>query len=347
MLRDVELLTNSRMSCARTCLRRHCLRYEYGLRAERDALPLRIGSAFHAGKEADDLGIDAIERVRGFELDPYEEELVVRMLMGHRWRWEKDEYEVIATEQGFELPLRNPETGAPTPNWRIAGKIDRIVRLADGRLALQEYKTTSDDIAPGSDYWVKLRLDQQISLYFLAAREMGFDVQTIVYDVTRKPTLRPSKLPVLDDNKMKIVLDADGARVRTKDQKKWRESADSAAGHVLQTRIETPDEYGERINEEIALWPFHYYQRVEIPRLEQDLEQFRHELWWQQRALREAQLTGRWFRNSSACVTTTYTCEYLGICEQNLTNESPAPNGFVKVENIHPELAPHGQATSI
>ena len=52
---------------------------------------------------------------------------------------------------------------------------DRIVRLADGRLALQEYKTTTKDTAPGGAYWARLRLDQQVSRYMLAARAEGLD----------------------------------------------------------------------------------------------------------------------------------------------------------------------------
>ncbi len=48
----------------------------------------------------------------------------------------------------FDIALVNPETGRPSTNWRLAGVIDRIVRLPDGRLALMEYKTTSRDFAP-------------------------------------------------------------------------------------------------------------------------------------------------------------------------------------------------------
>jgi hypothetical protein len=46
---DSELLTSSRMACARACLRRHQYAYELGLRAVRESSPLRLGTAFHLG----------------------------------------------------------------------------------------------------------------------------------------------------------------------------------------------------------------------------------------------------------------------------------------------------------
>lgn len=59
------------------------------------------------------------------------------------------------------------------------------------KLLLLELKTTSEDIEPGSIYWKKLTLDNQISMYLSAARDMGHDVSGVLYDVIRKTALRP------------------------------------------------------------------------------------------------------------------------------------------------------------
>ena len=320
MIQTTQFLTNSRMSCARTCPRKHYLRYELGLRPDHDSAPLRIGTAFHLALELHDLGQDAIEAVRALDnLDEYEKETVLRLYLGHVWRWQSDGFDVVAPEQQFDLPLTNPATGAPTPCWRVAGKMDRIVRLADGRLALQEYKTTSDDIAPGSDYWVRLRLDQQVSLYFIAARELGFDVQTVIYDVTRKPALRPLKATPEESRKY------------TKEGKLYA---------AQRLNDETPEEYGERVNEDIAARPDFYFARVELPRFESDLDEFRRELWQQQLVIRAAQRSGAHYRNTSACVSP-YQCEYLAVCG-NRDLETNTPAGFVRSTNVHPELSPRG-----
>ncbi len=355
----MNLLTNSRMACARSCLRKCWIRYELGIVPEHQSQPLRIGTAFHLAQETYDVawkGListhtdrtpmewiereaqrQAVDAVRASDLDPYEQELVVRLFIGYRWFYQDQPLEAIATELQFDLPLVNPETGGASTVWRRAGKIDRISRLPDGRLAKHEYKTTSDDIAPDSDYWVRLRLDQQVSLYFDAARDLNYDVQTVLYDVTRKPQFKPSQVPLVDSDGVKIVHDANGERVRTKDGKKWRETGDSAAGYVLQTRPETPDEFGERITNDIVARPDHYFRRVEIPRLESDLVEFRHELWQQQLSMRACQRTGHWFRSTTACVTP-YPCDYLNICHRT-DLATVVPDGFKKLDNVHPELA--------
>ena len=46
-----QLLTHSRMACAKACLRRHYYTFEMGLRRVRESVPLRMGRAFHKGVE--------------------------------------------------------------------------------------------------------------------------------------------------------------------------------------------------------------------------------------------------------------------------------------------------------
>ena len=78
--------------------------------------------------------------------------------------------------------------------WRgtfdVVGVIDGLGQLHDGRLVLLEHKTTSDSVEPDSDYWVRLRYNNQICQYVLAARSLGWDVEQILYCVARKPTIR-------------------------------------------------------------------------------------------------------------------------------------------------------------
>jgi hypothetical protein len=346
-------------------MRKFFYAYELGVRRDVDARPLRMGSAFHLGVDRrcqGDVQDNAIlHAVSSYDSVPdwaqteeqitewfVEREKVARLLSGYFWRWECEEHqplglfdggplEVVATELSFDLPIRNPKTQATTPSFRLAGKIDKVVRLADGRLAVMEHKTTGDDLAPESDYWKRLRIDQQISLYFCAARELGYDVQTVLYDVIRKPTIDPLSIPLLDVEGMKIVLDAQGERVRTKDGKKWRESADAAQGYTLQSRRQTPLEYGERLTLDIATRPDFYFRRVEIPRLISDLIEWQEELWDIQQTLRAAQREERWFRNTSACLGMS-ACSYLSICHQGVDLSQGVPAGFVVVVDKHPEL---------
>lgn len=337
----VQLLTHSRAATWRTCPRKAYLRYELALRPEVEGEALQIGSAFARAVEADAKGLDVSAAIDAGLHDAYDRAKVAAMFLGHKQRWAGQEVEHVAAELPFELPLRNPATNYPTPCWRLAGKIDRIVRLTDGRLALMEYKTTSRDFAPDADYWLALHMDMQLSIYLIAARAMGYDVATILYDVTRRPAQRPLAVPLTDADGVKIVHGPDGQRVRTKDGKKWRESADAAQGYVLQTRPETPEEYAARVAEAMAADPDRHYARIEIARLDADIDVAAMELWQQQLAYRAAQTAGTpdaFYRNPGACFGSTYTCEFLSICQsKGLEHHTPA--GFTRVDDVHPELA--------
>ena len=345
---EKQLLTHSRQDSFKTCRKKHWFSYELGIRREVDAKALRMGSAYHSGLESLGKGCgldDAVEAVRAYydafrdAYDQYEWEIeretVVRLLCGYQWRWENDELENVATEQSFQLPLRNPETGKTTPLFDLAGKIDGIVRR-DGRLGVKESKLLGDDIGQESDLWLRLRIDHQISMYVLAARKLGYAVDHVYYDVTRKPTIKPSAVPVLDALGAKIVLDARGERVKT-EKKEWRQTGDTAKGYVLQTRPMTVEEWGDKLTNDITERPDFYYVRREIPRLDQDLAEYEVELWEIQRTIRDAQRNGHHFRtaNKNTCAF----CPFFGLCTTGFDPERAAlPEGFVRVVDIHPEL---------
>lgn len=344
-----ELLTHSRQDCFKTCRKKAWFAYELGIRRDIDAKALRMGTAYHAALEALGNGntineaVEAVHEAYRRRPDPcgemewlYEEESVVRLACGYVWRWQDRPLKFIATEQEFQLPLVNPETGKPSRTFALAGKIDGIVELEDGRLAVKENKLLGDDISQDSDLWRRMRIDHQISLYVLAARKLGFAVDTVLYDVTRKPTIYPTKVPILDDLGVKIVLDAEGKRVVTK-AGLFRQTADKEKGYVVQERPMLADEWGDKLNDDIAERPDFYYQRVEVPRMDQDLQEYEEDLWDISKTIREAQLSGRWFRtvNKNTCGF----CAYFDLCaNRGFDPQGELPLGFVRVSDVHPEL---------
>jgi RecB family exonuclease len=333
----VQTLTHSRLSCFRACPRKHYIRYELGIRPQEDEFHLRVGTGFHAALDAADKGQDVEAVLEAALSNEYDLALVAAMVTGHRNRWDGEPVEVVASELPFEMPLRNPETGAATPLFTLAGVVDRIVRLGDGRLALMEYKTTSRDFAPGADYWTALHRDQQLSIYVHGARHLGYDISTILYDVTRRPAQRPSAVPLRDAEGFKIVHDRGGQRVRTADGKKWRETADNEKGYVLQTRVETAEEFAKRVSEAIAADPFRHFARIEIARLEDDLTACSAGLWQQMQTLRAMQRSGGWYANPASCITSYGSCAYAGICDRK-DLATATPEGFARADDIHPEL---------
>lgn len=356
MICDLRLhvLTHSAMATAKTCLRKYQLRYEVGIDRDRTAQPLRMGSAFHLGLEARAAGKTLDEAVAiataqyqevpawvrdddGLHEWMTERETVATMLAGYYWRWQGDGIEVLCNEQSFSLSILNPETGCPSTYWRRCGKIDKVIRKADGRLAVMEHKTCSESIDPDSDYWKKLRIDHQISGYMDAAKRLGHDVEDVLYDVVRKPEIEPRLIPVLDENGMKIVMDQNGQRVLNKNGTP-RQSASKEDGFVMSQRRETPAEFGARLLDDMGQRPDFYFARRDIPRLESDLADYRQELWDQAADLRERRRTGRYYRNTAACGLMGR-CQYFDICTNGIdANRMDVPDGFVLLTDVHPEL---------
>lgn len=340
---DANLLTHSREACHKTCPRKHYLQYVLGLRPAHNGDPLRRGSMWHLGVGMIESGTDpadAVSAVRQAYADtprpPWMEaeeeydvecEMVVAMVLGHQRRWQTDAIlETVAVELPFQVAIINPETGGITPTYLSAGQIDRIARLPDGRLALVERKTTSESLEQGGDYFQRLLLDSQISRYVLAARAIGHDVQTTVYDVIRTPMIRPKAISKSD----RAMATSDG----------------DYFGHPLTARCperETPELYGARLLADMQERPDFYFTRVEIPRLESDLDEYRREQWIVQKQIRDAELKTRewgasaWPRNTGAC-NGMYACPFLPICRSTTQPTNDIPQGFRRVAVLHEEL---------
>lgn len=347
MAEGLQLLTNSRRNSFGSCHRKHYFEYELAVRPVQDAEALRFGALIHAALEAWLLhlweGPDAALRealaailanAPKAEADAYVQAVARAMVEGYHDRWHAEATEVLAVEQHFEIPLLNPDTNGQSRTWKLAGKIDGIVRSADGKVRILEHKTTRDQLAADSRYWTKLAIDGQVSGYYMGAKALGYEVEGCLYDVLRKPALRPAQVPVLDEDGVRIVLDANGDRVRTKDGKKWRETGDSSQGYVQQFRTETADELYARLRADIAANPDAYFRRLEVPRLDADLVEYLSDMWAVGREIAEAQNSGRWPKNPRSC--DSYgTCSYFEVCAGRESIENPH---VFKRGETHPEL---------
>jgi hypothetical protein len=344
----VRRLTASRARAARACRRRHHLQYVLGYRPAQDAAALRFGTLVHAGLEmwllaakagaSQDAWLDvALQAVGQAEAEPLELARAQVMLTGHHLRWKDEPYDVLAVEVPFEGSLRNPVTGKVSRNWRLAGKLDAVVRdRRDGLVRVVEHKTSGEDVSPGSDYWRRLRMDGQVSTYFEGARILGYDVAGCVYNVLSKPRHDLAAIPVLDEHGNKVVLDAAGERVRTA-QGKWRQTGDSTQGYILQTRPETLDEYRARVAGIVAEAPEKWFSRGEVVRLESEMAEHLLDTWQLAQQLRDEELAGRYPRNPDACMQPGRTCPYWTACSGEASLDDP--QHFTRSEEVHPELA--------
>lgn len=340
-----NLLTSSRMLALLSCPRKHFWSYEVGLKPESDTIALRIGSAWHRAMEARWRGADfegalAAAVPDNAELDELSIATISGLLAGYFAHYANES--VIAKvhpETQFEQPLDGSRT------FSVAGKIDGLCELHSGALALKEDKTTSESLAPDSDYWLRLRFNSQLMQYVLAARKMGWDISTVIYDVVRKPAIEPRQIPLTDEQGRKIVHDVNGQRVMKADGKP-RESGDKEKGYFLQSRVETPEEFSQRLATDTQARPDFYFARREVPILEDDLEEFAEQRLTLSRLILHARTSEKrfgerreraWARNVDA--QNCGFCPFATFCLQNLSVDlNNPPTGF-KVGNPNPELA--------
>lgn len=189
-----ETLSASRMTAFLACPRKHYYQYELGLEREESAPALRFGSAFHKALEARANGAwlpEAYEAAKsGVQLgEPIELAKLYGLLEGYYSLYgtaggDKDIIEKMHPECQWTLAIPTSRT------FEHVGVIDGLAVLKDGRTAIVEHKTTGEDISATSDYWTRLQFNGQLFLYVLAARANGWDVDTVIYDVIRKPAIR-------------------------------------------------------------------------------------------------------------------------------------------------------------
>lgn len=286
-------LTNSMRNKFASCHRAFKFCYEDLKRPIKTSDALNFGTAMHQLLECYWLNAEAeFPNVD----DEYTAMTLKALFEGYRNRWEeydRNTYETICTERAFKAPLMNPETGGISKTFHLAGKIDALAKeKTTGKVVIVEHKTTGQDIGPGSDYWRKLPIDGQVSGYYVGAEAIDYPASKCLYDVIRKPTIKPYKATP---------------------EEKRKYNKDGSLSKACRENDETPDEWYERLTADIASRPDYYYARIEISRSDNDLMEYLFDMWAVSREISDAQRMNRWSRNPQAC-SVFGTCEYFGVC---------------------------------
>ena len=335
----MNLLTSSRIRAAHACPRLDHYRYGLGLVAPSTGA-MAFGTAIHAGLEAwwatirDGLPGDALDAALAVLdcqplADPYDLARAEAMLVAYDVRWLRwaCSVEVLAIEAEFRAPLRHPD-GRTARTWSLAGKLDALVRLSDGRVAIVEHKTTSRDAGAGTEYRARLTLDPQVSVYHDGAAALGYAADLCLYDVLVKPSQKP------------LTATPDEDRVYTQPKSRACKACRKAPGvHVedgitcAEGRIvtdpggrlragqrvadETPEEYRARLIEAIAADPDRYLIHAEIVRTERDRAEHGADVWETVHAIEHhrRRLPVLPPRHASACFAHGSPCAFLPLCE--------------------------------
>lgn len=350
---STELYTTSRLRVLRTCPRQHHYRYRLGIRGP-ETEAMRFGTSTHAALEAwllawksGDLDgrLDAaIATVETSTLSEYDRARLRSLLVGYDDKWGRANWEILDVEVEFRY-----EFGG----YAIGGKIDAIIRdLDDGRVFVLEHKTTSRDASPGSEYWTKLVIDCQLSIYVDGASTLGYDIAGCIYDVLAKPQHDLREATPVESRKFTIgkgckfcggKADVQGSGLSAATQNgqcvlcKGTGWKDAPRLHANQrAEDETLEAFTERVVDAVTTEPDSFLMREIIVRPEAELVRMRSDLidWIKLDQVGRIVFGDQPPRNDGACFAYHQRCPYFAACtgDADIDNQLVFPRGAVHSE---------------
>lgn len=377
-----ELYTASRLRVWRQCHRAHYFRYALG--AVTPSGPAQqwgtyahgalehwyrawmLGFAGRDGKPDLRL-VDALEYIDSIEdISEVDRTRLRVVIVAYDTRWGSEDWDVLAVEQQFRYFLGDIEIG---------GKLDALIKeRSTGRVLVVEHKTSTQDTSPGSVYWERLTLDEQISIYIDgAAFGLDHDVQGCVYDVLKRPqhelklaTPEEARKYTLGKGCAKCGGSAGGKKGIVQGSGHYdvvfasevkRNECDGCKGtgwklddegqpqaprlHANQrSEDETLEAYEERLVAEISERVDDYLSRGVIVRLDHELPRMRQELIDTIRSMEALDAAGLHSPNHDSCARGREMCAFFGVCSGRQSIDDFPKGG------AHPELAQEPAAES-
>jgi len=203
-------------------------------------------------------------------------------------------------------------------------------------------------------YWNRLTLDSQITLYLIEARHAQLAgeleaygisasdplISGVLYDVWKKPLIRPKKLTQAESKKfvdtgeyMNEHFNVDGSKGPCSFEVN-NVDAEVTPGSKEGTFAirETPEMFGARLLADITTDPSGFFARKEIPRTDAELQEKDQEYTNMARLINICQQRNLWFHNEHNC-DSKYRCEYVPICLYGADiSDGKTPDGFKRLE---------------
>ena len=235
--------------------------------------------------------------IENYDMDAYEKAKLRALVLGYFYKYSKDNWYAIDVERKFEIELE-------TKPYKFVGMIDTLVTQDGAEISMLEHKTTVnplDDLT--HPYFRKLAYDLQINAYHMAQLLMDEELEQTIYDVVRKPRIRPRKL-----TKAHIEEIESG-------EYSGLPFASDETPNVEVGEAETPELYEMRLFADIIQKPNEYYRRVgQITRTQEQCVETYKMLNQVAQDMLDAHRRGHWHQNSSACSKFGSPCEFMSIC---------------------------------
>ena len=250
------------------------------------------------------------------------------LLRGYDAKYRDQVERMVGCEEEFIVPIWNLQSKGKKPSrsrsFQFAGKRDKEI-LRNSRLWLMDHKTTSEGIQdPDATYWRQLSVNSQASWYLLSAHYQGMKVAGIIWDVIRKPAIKP-----------KAIAKAMQKSIAAGNQYCGFDVSENGQAYVIKHGRENAELYENRVARETIDNPDKYYQRKPVMRLLNEMVDDCLELWQLSKDALYSRSNACHPRNSNACLTYGTPCQYLGICSGY---DEPDSDNWQPRKRVHDEL---------
>jgi hypothetical protein len=239
------------------------------------------------------------------------------MMTGSARCYSAENFEIVNLEKTFGGPLINPLTRAVSRSFRLAGKIDGIVKIGSEYFLL-EHKTAAQ---VDGDYLEKLWTDLQISLYaHYIEQTQGIKIAGVIYNVLVKSKLQQGKGETeaeFEDRRSELV--AKSKTGKTSATRKLPES-DSDFQERLAAKYSSPDMFCREVL---------YISRDQFDAMKSDL-------WELTQQFLDCRRRGVFYRNTAFCFNYHRPCAYYALCRSG-GSENVIAN-FYETKPPHEEL---------
>lgn len=240
------------------------------------------------------------------------------MMWGYSGKYPLEDFEVIALEKQFQVPIINPDTGRCSKSFEIAGKIDGLIKL-DGEYFILENKTAS---ILNDTYKDRLWSDFQITLYaHYISEAMGIPIAGVIYNVLVKAKLKQKE----GETEEEYLARYEEACFKNKTgdsnvQKKEPESNEAYLARLVAKYTEDSDKM---------------FYREKIYFTDRRIEYIQRQVWQLTQALLEARKNGTYYCNTANCFKYNRACQYYPLCS---SDDHPAVLNNYEVVEPHEEL---------
>ena len=263
---------------------------------------------------------------------------IAGLMIGYIHHYKDDHWRVEAVEEEFILPVVSPVTGRARRNWVMVGKKDARAteRLpTDGdqtqpRRLIIEHKTTSESLDADGQFWRRTIHDTQISHYLLSEWMEGRS-DGVLYDVIRKPTIRPKVVPATQKDSEAGTKD----EILTNGTYYGFPVTDNDIASVTFGAPETPFLYFARVAHVVMSDPDKYFARRIITRSNSQLVEHAQPLVSVTKDIDIAYKEKRHYKNRASCFMYHRVCPFYDLCGGN---DSPSSENWVQ-GHAHPELS--------